>query len=72
MSPNLIFLLSHTDGVRVGQWWADRADSVQVHGSPEDGEARLVSEHGRWRDLADQHFSKKDPEVCGSNFGLLG
>lgn len=65
----LVLLL---DGVGVGQWWTDRADSGQVHGSPEDCAARLVPQHGRWRDMAKQHLPQKSQEVRGSHSCPLG
>lgn len=60
------------DGVGMGQRWAGRAVGGQVYGSPEDGAAGLVPEHGRWRDLADQHVPQKGQEVGGSNPGSSG
>lgn len=60
------------DGVSLGQRGTDRADRGQVHGSPEDRAARLVPEHGRRRDVAEQHLSQKGSKVGGSNSCPLG
>lgn len=65
------FVLS-LDGVGVGQRRADRADSGQVHGPPEDRAARLVPEHGGRRDVAEQHLPQKGSKVGGSNSRPLG
>lgn len=56
----------------MGQRRADRTDGGQVHGSSADRAARLVPEHGRRRDVAEQHLSQKGPKVSGSNSHSLG
>lgn len=60
------------DGVGVGQWRSDRADGGQVHGAAEDRAARLVPQHGGWRDVAEQHLPQESQEVGGSNPCSLG
>lgn len=60
------------DGVSVGQQWADRTNGGQVHGSSEDRTARLVPEHVRRRDLAEQRFSQTGQKVGGSDSRSFG
>lgn len=60
------------DGVSVGQRWADRTNGGQVHGSSEDCTARLVPEHVRRRDLAEQRFSQTGQKVGGSDSRSFG
>lgn len=60
------------DSISVGQWRADRADSSQIHGSPEGCSARLVPVHGRWRDMAERRLSQTGSKVRRSNSGSPG
>lgn len=47
------------DGVCVGQWRKDRTVSGQVYGYAGSHPARLLWEHGRWRDVADEHIAEE-------------
>lgn len=48
-----------TDGVCMGQWRKNRDVSGQVYGDAGSSSARLLWEHGRWRDMAGEHDAEE-------------